>query len=308
MKKPCVGVVGLTGQSIFMQVEHLPRLGETIKCKGLFTEAGGKGHNQAVACAKLGTNSIFVGAVGIDAWADSCRAALEKDNVKTILHEKDTSTACAVIMTDEKGNNHVAVYPGAAELLAQNDILTGDAKKYLKDCNMLLTQLELPDDCLQAVLKLAEENHIPVILNPAPAKIIEPKLLRKFYTITPNEEEAKVLLGISPETLMSPQQIGKALQQTGIQAAVVTLGENGALLVTPQEIRHFLPYKVLEVVDTTGAGDTFNGALASRFAEGDSIHAAVEFAVVASGLSVTRKGACSSIPSKEEIKYAMEHK
>lgn len=305
MRKPYIGVLGLTGQSIFMRVEQLPRVGETVKSKELFTEAGGKGHNQAVACSKLGADCVFISAVGSDAWGQVCKDDLVSRGVETVLMEKEMGTACAIIMTDDKGDNIVSVYPGASMELTKEDIRSERAWKRLKNCDLLLAQMELPKECLQELLELSKEISIPLLLNPAPAKKLASVYINQFYAITPNEDEAKILLGITPDTNMTPLELGEAMVEAGVQRAVITLGGNGALLVESKKIRHFLPLKVSKVIDTTGAGDTFNGALASCIAQSMSMDEAVEFAIVAAGLSILKKGACSSIPTEEEVKQAI---
>ena len=305
MRKPYIGVVGLTGQSVFMKVDHLPRVGETVKSKELFTEAGGKGHNQAVACSRLGSDCVFIGAVGSDFWGQVCKEDLVSRGVEAVLMEKVTGTACAFIMTDDKGDNIVSVYTGASRELTMEDIRSEVIWRQLKKCDLLLAQMELPEDCLQELVDLSKERSIPLLLNPAPAKELEPEFINRFYAITPNEEEAKILLGITPNTKMTPLELGEAMLEVGIQRAVITLGGDGALLVDFNEIRHFPPYKISKVIDTTGAGDTFNGALASCIAQSMSMAEAVEFAIVAAGLSVTKKGACNSIPTEEEVKQAI---
>lgn len=305
MKQSCIGVVGLTGQSVFMKVEELPRVGETVKCKEIFREAGGKGHNQAMASAAFGTACVFVSAVGADSFGESSRENLKSGKVDAILIPKASPTAYATILTDSGGDNMVAVYPGAANELTKEDILSAKVKNSLEKCDLLLTQMELQEECLEALLDISVESSIPIILNPAPAKRLAPDLLNQFYLITPNEEEAKVMLGIPPHTRMTPLELGRAVQEAGVQRAVITLGSDGAILVTAKEVRHYAPYKVSPVMDTTGAGDIFNGALASRIALGESLEKAVIFAIVAAGLSVTKKGACSSIPTKEEVEQVI---
>ena len=300
-KPPVVGVAGLTGYSVFMQMQRLPAVGQTVRCNNLFTELGGKGHNQAAACARLGVPTCFAGAIGQDDWGYQCKVALKADGIVPLLIEtKRAATAFGLIQTDADGQNTVSVYPGAAQYFRLTDLLPA-ALKLLRQCKLLLIQAELGKNHVIEMLRFGEEAEIPVILNPAPAISLEKDLLARFYAITPNENEAKFLTGLPLEADCPPEKLAHALAQAGARRAVITLGKKGAVIMENGTVCYVKPYPVSYVSDTTGAGDTFNGALAVGIIEGKTLFEAVRFAAVASGLSVTKKGALSSIPYRAEV-------
>lgn len=299
MEHACVGVIGLTGQSAFMQTERLPIPGQTVACQGLLFEPGGKGHNQAVACARMGADTVFVGAVGLDAWAHSCEQALLKQGIRPFLAQKPEPTAFAVITTASDGENTVMVYQGASRCLAPVDILQA-AGGALRRCSLLLTQLEIDKACLRAILTLAEQTGARVVLNPAPAYPLPPWVVKACWLFTPNEEEANVLAGVPQGAGLSPSELARALRAVGITRAVVTLGAKGALLLSPEKDVLLPTYRVTPV-DTTGAGDTFNGALAAALARGQELEQAARFAAAAAALCVTKRGAAGSIPTLKQV-------
>ncbi len=296
-----VAVIGLAGQSAFMTADHFPDPGETIACGSLFFEPGGKGYNQAIACARMGARTVFVGAVGEDANAEECRSGLEREGIVACLVKKKEPTAYAVITTVSDGENTVQVFGGASKCLEEADLYGESVLRELKDCDYLLIQNELSENCLRASLKAAEKLNIPVILNPAPAENIPAELLSRCELITPNFGEAKQLAGFSSGESPDRQELADALRKRGIKKAVVTLGGKGALLVHEEGCENIPVFSCGMAVDTTGAGDTFNGTLAAALSLGKSMKEAVRLAVVAAGISVTRKGAAGSIPNKKEV-------
>lgn len=296
-----VAVIGLAGQSAFMTAEHFPEPGETIACGSLFFEPGGKGYNQAIACTRMGVQTVFVGAVGEDANAEECRRGLEREGIVTCLVKKKEPTAYAVITTISGGENTVQVFGGASKCLDEADLVEERVRRELKDCDYLLIQNELSEECLRASLRTASELNIPVILNPAPAENIPEDLLSRCELITPNFGEAKQLAGFSPGESPEEQELADALRKRGIRKAVVTLGGKGALLIREDGCEAVPAFFCGTAVDTTGAGDTFNGTLAAALSLGKSMKEAVRLAAVAAGISVTRKGAAGSIPNKTEV-------
>jgi ribokinase len=296
-KSPKIGILGLSGQSIFMTVDHFHQKGETLHAKTLFTEPGGKGYNQAVAAARLGGEVFYLSAVGDDEYADICEERLVKEDVNfKLVRKTGVSTALATILTDQKGENQVTVFSGASELLNSDDVFSYEDE--LKFCDMFLLQLEVPKSAFIATVKLSEKYRIPIILNPAPAKKLEQELLQNFILITPNEQEAEIILGLNIEPKMT--DITAAFNKRGICKAVVTLGGRGCLVVDGVEHVHLASIDV-PVVDTTGAGDVFNAALAVRLAVGDNLIDAAKFATIASGLSVQHAHVLDGIPTEEEV-------
>lgn len=304
-KKGKVVVAGLTGQSAFLRTESFPRPGETISCNGLFFEPGGKGHNQAIACARTGAKTSFIGAVGLDDNGEACEIALKQEGIRTLLIKKDTPTAFAVITTDADGENTVEVFGGAAKMLRAQDLARQEVRDILQDCDFLLMQNELPRDFLEHAIDIAEEAMVPIIFNPAPAAGLEPGLLAKCWMITPNYGEAKMLAGFAPEVQAEDKDILHAFTAKGIKRAAVTLGAEGVLVINDGRFWRAPAFAVAHTVDTTGAGDVFNGILAGTLALGMRLEAAVQTAITAAGTSVTRRGAAGSIPSAEEISHWM---
>jgi len=302
-----IGVFGLTGYSVFLQMPQLPQIGQTVRCNNLFTELGGKGHNQAAACARLGADVYFAAAIGRDDWGAQCKASLESDNITPLLVEyEQAATAFGLIQTDAIGQNTVSVYPGAAQYFRLAD-LSHSALEQLSQCKLILVQAELGEAHILETLHFAENNRIPIILNPAPAISLDKNLLKRFYAVTPNEDEAKFMAGLSQNENYPPEKLAQALANAGAERAVITLGEKGAILLENGKTCYVKPHPISTVVDTTGAGDTFNGALAVGIVEGMAFIDAVRFAVTASALSVTKAGALSSIPTRADVDKAISY-
>ena len=301
MSKEKVTVIGLTGQSAFFRTEQLPKPGETVACKDLFFEAGGKGHNQAVACARMGIETILISAVGKDENGRACRDALKQEGVKTCLIEKDISTAFATVTTAKDGENVVEVFSGAAGNMSGGDLLQPCILRALQDCSYLLLQNELPVECLETAITLAEQKEVKVILNPAPARNLPLEFLSRCYAITPNAGEAKILAGITGNDPITDEEWKIFVQNNGIKNLIITMGANGVLIVNDRICKKIEAYSAGQVVDTTGAGDIFNGVMTAALASGEGLERAVIAAVTAAGISVTRKGVAGSIPQKEEV-------
>lgn len=291
-----IAVIGLSGQSIFMKVNNLPTPSTTIHSTNLYIEPGGKGYNQAVACKKLGAEVSYFSKVGCDEYGNICEKYLKDLGIKTIF-EKDKihSTALATILTDDSAENEVIVYKGASSNLNVSELK--DFEREIANADVLLLQYEISIDVVKKAIEIAKENNTLVILNPAPAIYLDKEILNMADIVTPNYEEAKTLYGLDIEKL--PSSINNTL--------IVTLGSKGSLLINNHTSKSFLPINV-EAVDTTGAGDVFNAGLAVAIANKKSIDEAIEFATVASGLSVTKEHVMDSIPTKEMVEeYLKRH-
>ena len=296
MKNGLLCAIGLGGQSVFLSVDHFHAPGETLHADHLYTEPGGKAYNQIVAASRLGTRSLFVGAVGKDENAAICRDFLRREGVACELMESEQSgTAYACILTDAAGDNRVTVYRGAADELSAEFIRSKRA--LLEQCTMFLFGLECPLEATLAALEIAKATGAYTILNPAPARKLELSLLRRFDLITPNAQEICELLNVSDAV---PRELCAALREAGLDRAVVTLGSEGALLWENGCARLF-PAIRRRTLDTTGAGDCFNAALASALTKGKALVQAVEFAVNASALSVTKAHVMGSLPTLDEV-------
>ena len=270
-----VAVIGMVGNSAFMSVDHFHRPGETVVADSVHYEPGGKGYNQAVAAGRYGVETSFLGAVGTEFY-EEIRDFLLKDGITPVLCRKNAPTAFAAILTDATGENRVTVYQGAT--LEERDLEAYE--QYIAEADVLLLSNEIPESVNIAAAKLAAKYGTFVILNPAPARPIPEALSRYAGLFTPNAHEA-LTLGDYPNM-------------------VITLGGNGCLL---KETGMTIPAaKVEAVVDTTGAGDTFNGVLAAELALGAELSRAAERAVVAAGISVTRPFAATAVPYGSEVK------
>lgn len=296
-KVPVIGAVGLGGESVFLSVDHFHAPGETLQAQGLFIEAGGKAYNQAVAAARLGAKVCFFGAVGDDPGAVLCREVLEQEGITPVLQTiPGANTAYACILTDRNGENQVTVSRGAADLLSPEFLYGQEA--ILAQCTHLLMGLECPVAVTAAALEIAKKHGIFTILNPAPAIPLELEFLRSFDLITPNQQEAAVLLGLSHTP--DPAELAPLLRSAGLTNAVVTLGSKGSLLVS--ETRQLMfPALPVTAVDTTGAGDTFNAALTVAIGQGKDMCNAIEFATNASAWSVSREHVLASLPTAREL-------
>lgn len=296
-QKPVIGAVGLGGESVFLPVDHFHAPGETLQAEGIFIEPGGKAYNQAVAAARLGAQVLFFGAMGADKGADFCRSYLVQAGILPVLETiPDANTAYACILTDKDGENRVTVSRGASQHLSA-EFIRGQEEK-IQTCTHMLMGLECPLEATRAALALCKKHDIFTILNPAPAIALEPEFLRSFDLITPNLQEAMVLLGLSREP--SPTELADALRQAGIRQAVVTLGSQGSLLLAGTEAFLF-PARKVAAADTTGAGDTFNAALAVALATGSALPEAISYATNASAYSVQRPHVMQSLPTAQAL-------
>lgn len=291
-----IAVIGLSGQSIFMKVNNLPTPSTTIHSTNLYIEPGGKGYNQAVACKKLGAEVSYFSKVGCDEYGNICEKYLKDLGIKTIFEkDKILNTALATILTDDLAENEVIVYKGASSNLNVSELK--DFESEIATADVLLLQYEISIDVVKKAIEIAKENNTLVILNPAPAIYLDKEILNMADIVTPNYEEAKTLYGLDIEKL--PSSINNTL--------IVTLGSKGSLLINNYTSKKFSPINV-EAVDTTGAGDIFNAGLAVAIANKKLIEEAIEFATVASGLSVTKEHVMDSIPTKEMVEeYLKRH-
>lgn len=280
---------------------RLPAPGETLTGSSLSFFQGGKGANQAVASAKAGVPTMFVGRLGEDAFGDSLAAALVAEGVELsyLVRLPDVSTGTALITVSEKGENQIVIVPGANGRLRPEEIQ--DLPIEMGD--VLVTQLEVPLDTVEAALKHARESGAVSILNPAPAQAISFAHLADIVIL--NEIELSQMAdGPVPSSFDEAMRMASQLRATPEQTVVVTLGEKGACAVGAFGERS-TPAPKVEAVDTTGAGDCFVGSLAARISMGEPMPAALVYANTAAALSVTQKGAGPSMPNAEKVKRAL---
>jgi ribokinase len=293
-------VIGSSNIDLTARVDTLPKEGETVLGGDLKTFFGGKGANQAVAAKKGGADVLFITKLGGDAFGQKYKKNLLSLGIrpKGILSDKKSPTGTAMIAINKKGGNLIVVSPGANSRLFPRDI--DRLKKSFSKQSVMLLQLEIPPETVEHSLKIGKLLDMITILNPAPAKKLSGKLLKNVDIITPNETELEILTGIKPENRKKAVEASISLIKKGVRNVVVTMGEKGALLVNKDGAKHFPAFKV-KAVDTTAAGDAFNGVLACSLANGLDLEIAILRASVAGALSVTKPGAQPSLPGKRTI-------
>jgi ribokinase len=295
-------VVGSLNMDIVAVASRLPLAGETLSGIQYLNEPGGKGANQAYAAAKLGGNVAMLGRVGADDHGKRMRANLEAVGCDTsAVQAIDGHSGVAVIFVAQSGQNSIVVVPGANARYLPGD-LQADAQA-LAGANLVLLQLETPIATVMAAARAAKNLGARVILDPAPApKRLPADLLENVDILTPNETEAAQLVGASATALSAEQarDIGRQLQSSGPKTVIMKLGAQGCL-VMERKVVTAIPALVVEAVDTTAAGDVFNGALAVACSEGASLLDACRFATRAAAVSVTRLGAQRSMPGRSEV-------
>ncbi len=298
-KKPIV-VVGSSNTDMIIQLDRIPRPGETILGGQFLIAPGGKGANQAVAAARAGGRVSFIARVGQDVFGDQAVAGFVKDriDVEHVARDKAAPSGVALIFVARDGENSIAVASGANGRLAPADVKK--ARKLIASAAVVVMQLETPLATVQAAAEIAAKAGVSVILNPAPAQPLPDELLRLVSILTPNETEAELLTGIKIDDMVSAGQAADLLFARGVQKVVITLGQRGAFVAT-EGLRKLIPGFQMQAVDTTAAGDVFNGVLAVALAEGQTLEQAVRFANAAAAISVTRMGAQPSAPKRKEI-------
>ncbi|WP_440682730.1 ribokinase [Cysteiniphilum halobium] len=296
-------VIGSANMDLIIQVEHIPNPGETILGGQFLTASGGKGANQAVAAARLGSNVHFIACIGEDGFGETLINNYHKDNINT-KHIKRTSdpSGVAMIYVAQSGENSIAVAPGANALLTPEDL--DKLTEQFAHTKIVLTQLETPIETIMHAAQLAKNNQCLFVLNPAPARNLPEKLYPLIDIITPNETEASLLTGIKVTDESSALNAAKVLFNRGVKNIIITMGAQGAFFYDGHHPQLIATHKVT-AIDTTAAGDTFNGALVSALAQDHSLLDAIVFANIAAALSVTKLGAQTSIPYLAEINHLM---
>lgn len=295
-------IIGSSNTDMVIKTEKIPRPGETILGGTFLMNPGGKGANQAVAAARLDGNVTFICKRGNDLFGDRAVKLFIQEgiDVSNVLKDPELPSGVAIITVDASGENSIAVAPGSNGNLLQSDIPS--ALFETGEYGILLLQLEIPITVVEYSASLAIKNGIKVILNPAPAQKLSDSLLKQLWLITPNETEVEILTGISAYDSPSAEKAANALQQKGVKNVIITMGCAGAYLKTESFSGMIAAVKVLPV-DTTAAGDVFNGAIAVALSEGKDLREAVGFANKAASISVTRMGAQASAPYRNEIIY-----
>lgn len=293
MKKNKVAIIGLTGQSIFMNIDEFHKNGETKQANNIFIEPGGKGYNQAIACAKLNMDVYYLTVVGNDSYASVCEETMKKYNINTYYIRKEVNTALATIITNSNGDNQVTVYKGANEYLNICDL--NKFKPVIEQCDILLAQNEIPYEVLKEAIIFAKEKGLKVIYNPAPAIYDINDIIEYVDVIIPNESEASIIY----------KDINNIKIDNDLRL-IITKGSKGCTFIDKNISKDYSSIKV-KSIDTTGAGDVFCSAITSQIVNNKNIDEIINFATIASGLHVRKKYVIDAIPTLEEIeKYKKE--
>lgn len=300
MKTNKITVIGSTNTDMVIKSPSLPRPGETILGGTFFMTQGGKGANQAVTVARLGGEVMFVAKTGADIFGKNTRELLRKDGIdgKYLLIDPVHPSGVALITIDENAENSIVVSSGANGNLLPEDL--AQIPEIIEDTEIILMQLEIPLETVKYVAEAALCKGKKVILNPAPGRPLPTNLLQKLYLITPNETEAELISGIKITDLQSAELAARRIHELGVSTVIITMGAKGALIYADSKME-LIPANQVKAVDTTAAGDVFNGALAVALTEGKTLSEAVRFASMAAAISVTRMGAQDSVPYRYEI-------
>jgi ribokinase len=299
-----VVVVGSLSVDFVMRVPRRPQKGETVAGFDFNTFVGGKGNNQALAAARAGANAMMIGKVGVDDYGDRLIATLEKDNVDTshMLKDPQSGTGIANIYVDTEGDNSIIIVPRANAALSAEDVRK--AKPAIEGAQVVLIQMEIPDQTIVEAAKIGRSVGATVILNPAPAPPsgkLPAGLLEHVDIIVPNQTEAELLTGITASDTKGAEAAARALIQQGAKQVIITLGEQGALHVDADGKTKLIPSFKVKAVDTTAAGDAFCGALAAGLATKKTMERAIEAGCAAGALAVTCSGAEPSLPNLKAI-------
>jgi len=293
-------VIGSTNTDMVVKSRKIPSPGETILGGTFMMNPGGKGANQAVAAARLNGNVTFVTKMGNDLFGEQAKHIFDFEGIDSryIVNDPKNPSGIALIMVDQNGENCIVVAPGSNGTLSAYDIAED---VYGNDpSDVFLMQLEVPVSTIEFVAQKVSERGNRVILNPAPARQLSDDLLNCVDIITPNEVEAEILTGIKVVDAASAEEAADKLMSTGVKNVIITMGAAGAFLHT-DKVSKLIPVVPVRAVDTTAAGDVFNGALAVAISEGKDLEEAVVFANKAASISVTRMGAQASAPYRKEI-------
>lgn len=293
-------VVGSSNTDMVIKSQKLPAPGETVIGGTFLMNPGGKGANQAVSAARLGGQVCFICKTGNDLFGTQALQQFEREKINTsfIFQDDAHPSGVALINVDALGENCIAVAPGANNALQAGEVL--HAFQELTANDIVLIQLEIPMITVEAAIENAFQKKAKIILNPAPAALLNAAILKYLYLITPNETEAELLTGVKVTNAETAEKASIILRKSGCQNVIITLGSQGAYLHT-DSIQKMIAAPTVTAIDTTAAGDCFNGALAVALAEEKNLEEATHFACQAAAISVTRMGAQSALPLRHEI-------
>ncbi|MHA1477676.1 MAG: ribokinase [Promethearchaeota archaeon] len=301
-------IIGSSNMDLNIYSQRFPKLGETVT-GGVYKQfLGGKGANQAVGSVRSGSKTFFIGKVGIDAFGNDMISQLENEGVNTehVIRDPHESSGVAFILIDETGENMISVAPGANFKLTPEEVQANS--EVIKNAKCLIVQMEIPIETIEEIFKIAKQGEVIKILNPAPLKPISLSILNNIDIIIPNEGELlqlhsllklKELVGNSEDKII---QASKDISRFGIKTIITTLGNKGCILYDAADNRITeVPAFKVQAIDTVGAGDCFNGVVASKLCQGENILTSVKYATAAASIAITRQGAQASMPYLNEI-------
>ena len=298
MKKICV--IGSLNMDLVVNVDTMPKPGQTIIGSNFKEVPGGKGANQAVAMARLNGNVSMIGKVGEDGFGQTLINSLKNDKVDTTyIQTAKGATGVALITVDKNAQNSIVVSPGANFEVKEDDI--DNNIEAIKNSDIVVLQLETPLNTIKYALNKAKELNKYTILNPAPAVKLDDEIIKNVDLLTPNETELEIISGVSIETEEDIQKAAQIMIEKGVKELIVTLGSKGSLYINKEKSMFKKAYKV-EAVDTTAAGDSYTGALAVALSQDNGIEDSMDFASKVGALSVLKEGAQSSLPTLEDVK------
>ena len=297
MKKICV--IGSLNMDLVVNVDEMPKKGQTLIGSSFKEVPGGKGANQAVAIARLGGDINMIGKVGSDSFGKTLIEQLKNDNVDTeYVQIENCASGVAMITVDKNAENSIVVAPGANFRVLEEDI--DKCIDGIKKSDIVVLQLETPLNTIKYALEKSKELGKYTILNPAPAVKLGDEIIRNVDLLTPNETELEILSGVKIETEDDIKKAAHVMIEKGVKELIVTLGSKGSLYINEETMNFKKSYKV-EAIDTTAAGDSYTGALAVAFSKNESIEEAMDFASKVGALSVMKEGAQTSLPTLEDV-------
>ena len=307
MSKP-ISILGIFVADLTFRTERMPLQGETVIGNSFKLGPGGKGSNQAVAARRAGAEIIFISKIGKDTFGDIAMRLYSDEGINSefIWEIPNIATGAAGIMVNEKsGDNSIIVVPGVADALVPDDL--DEAESGIAECAFFMASLEVPIPVMQRGLEIAKRNNVPTILNPAPAVTLPDEVYGLCDYFTPNETEASFLAGIPVDTKEQASEAAQIFIERGVKTAVITLGENGVYVQNSDISQHIPAFNMgNKVIETTGAGDAFNGGFAYALAEGIPLTEAVRYGSATAAISVTRLGTAPAMPYKAEIQKLLD--
>ncbi|MEO6134447.1 MAG: ribokinase [Ginsengibacter sp.] len=302
--QPQIFVIGSFIMGLTIKVERLPVSGETLTGRGFHKDIGGKGFNQALAASRAGGNVKLMMCIGKDDFGKAAKEMMQKEEIAAdhVFELENESTGCGFVSLLESGDNAIIIDAAANNKL--NAQMVRSAKDSISKSTIVMAQLEVPDEPVEEAFILGREFGCLNILNPAPARRLSLNILKNTDILTPNETEAKIILGHSPHENISIEKIAEQLLKTGVKTIVMTLGKEGALIITSKETKR-IPAPTVKAIDSTGCGDCFNGNLAKALSENKTLGEAVTLAVHAGSYSAQYLGVSKGLPNAEQLHQFM---